>query len=104
MATLIKGLLAHNLDWQFVMVGVALAATVELCGVGSLSFAVGAYLPLSTTTPDLRRRRRPRVRRPGAPQGGRRRGRTRTTSSAPATCSRPAWSRAARSRASSSRC
>jgi len=51
MATLIKGLLSHNLDWQFVMVGVALAATVELCGVGSLSFAVGAYLPLSTTTP-----------------------------------------------------
>jgi hypothetical protein len=33
------------------MVGVALAATVELCGVGSLSFAVGAYLPLSTTAP-----------------------------------------------------
>jgi OPT family oligopeptide transporter len=51
MATLIKGLLAHNLDWQFVMVGVALAVTVELCGVGSLSFAVGAYLPLSTTAP-----------------------------------------------------
>jgi len=51
MATLIKGLLAHNLDWQFVMVGVALAATVELCGIGSLSFAVGAYLPLSTTAP-----------------------------------------------------
>src|SRR4030095_15243056 len=51
MATLIKGLLAHNLDWQFVMAGVALAATVELCGVGALSFAVGAYLPLSTTTP-----------------------------------------------------
>ena len=51
MATLIRGLLAHNLDWQFVMVGAALAATVELCGVGSLSFAVGAYLPLSTTSP-----------------------------------------------------
>jgi putative OPT family oligopeptide transporter len=51
MATLIRGLLAHNLDWQFVMVGVALAATVELCGVGALSFAVGAYLPLSTTSP-----------------------------------------------------
>jgi len=51
MATLIRGLLAHNLDWQYVMVGVALAATVELCGVGSLSFAVGAYLPLSTTSP-----------------------------------------------------
>jgi putative OPT family oligopeptide transporter len=51
MATLIKGLLAFNLDWQYVMVGAALAATVELCGVGALSFAVGAYLPLSTTTP-----------------------------------------------------
>jgi OPT family oligopeptide transporter len=51
MATLIRGLLAFNLDWQYVMVGAALAATVELCGVGSLSFAVGAYLPLSTTSP-----------------------------------------------------
>jgi putative OPT family oligopeptide transporter len=51
MATLIRGLLAHNLDWQFVLVGVALAATVELCGVSPLSFAVGAYLPLSTTLP-----------------------------------------------------
>jgi uncharacterized oligopeptide transporter (OPT) family protein len=51
MATLIKGLLDNNLDWQFVMVGVFLAATVELCGVNALSFAVGAYLPLSTTLP-----------------------------------------------------
>lgn len=51
MATLIKGLLAHNLDWQFVLVGVFLAATIELCGVSPLSFAVGAYLPLSTTLP-----------------------------------------------------
>jgi OPT family oligopeptide transporter len=51
MATLIKGLLAFNLDWQFVLVGVFLAVTMELCGVKSLSFAVGAYLPLSTTAP-----------------------------------------------------
>jgi uncharacterized oligopeptide transporter (OPT) family protein len=51
MATLIQGLLAANLDWQFVLVGVALAITMELCGVKSLSFAVGAYLPLSTTSP-----------------------------------------------------
>jgi hypothetical protein len=43
--------LAHNLDWQFVLVGVFLAVTVELCGVSPLSFAVGAYLPLSTTLP-----------------------------------------------------
>jgi len=51
MATLIRGLLSFNLDWQFVLVGVFLAITVELCGVNSLSFAVGAYLPLSTTLP-----------------------------------------------------
>ncbi|HET6146426.1 MAG TPA: OPT/YSL family transporter [Polyangia bacterium] len=51
MATLIQGLLAFNLDWQFVLVGVTLAVTMELCGVKSLSFAVGAYLPLSTTAP-----------------------------------------------------
>ncbi len=51
MATLIKGLLSFNLDWQFVLVGVFLAITVELCGVNALSFAVGAYLPLSTTLP-----------------------------------------------------
>jgi uncharacterized oligopeptide transporter (OPT) family protein len=51
MATLIRGLLAHNLDWQFVLVGVFLAITIELCGASTLSFAVGAYLPLSTTLP-----------------------------------------------------
>jgi OPT family oligopeptide transporter len=51
MATLIKGLLSFNLDWQFVLVGAFLAITMELCGVKSLSFAVGAYLPLSTTLP-----------------------------------------------------
>ncbi len=51
MATLIKGLLAHNLDWQFVLVGVFLSVTMELCGVRALAFAVGAYLPLSTTLP-----------------------------------------------------
>ncbi len=51
MATLIKGLLSLNLDWHFVLVGVFLAVTMELCDVKSLSFAVGVYLPLSTTLP-----------------------------------------------------
>jgi putative OPT family oligopeptide transporter len=51
MATLVKGLLAQNLDWQFVLVGVFLSITIELVGVRSLAFAVGAYLPLSTTLP-----------------------------------------------------
>lgn len=51
MATLIKGILSQNLDWQYVFVGVFLAIVMELCNIKSLSFAVGAYLPLSTTLP-----------------------------------------------------
>jgi OPT family oligopeptide transporter len=51
MATLIKGILSFNLDWQFVLVGVFIAITLELCGIKALSFAVGTYLPLSTTLP-----------------------------------------------------
>jgi OPT family oligopeptide transporter len=51
MATLIRGILSFNLDWQFVLVGVFIAVTLELCGIKSLSFAVGTYLPLSTTLP-----------------------------------------------------
>jgi OPT family oligopeptide transporter len=51
MATLIKGILSHNLDWQFVLCGAFIAITLELCGIKSLSFAVGTYLPLATTLP-----------------------------------------------------
>src|SRR5690606_10345066 len=47
----IKGILSFNLDWQFVLVGVFMAIVVELCGIRSLSFAIGIYLPLSTTLP-----------------------------------------------------
>ena len=51
MATIIKGLLSQNLPWGLVLVGVFLAVTLELCGIHSLSFAVGAYLPVATTAP-----------------------------------------------------
>jgi hypothetical protein len=51
MATLAKGILSHSLDWQFILVGIFIAITMELCGIKSLSFAVGAYLPLATTLP-----------------------------------------------------
>lgn len=51
MATLAKGILSFNLDWQFVMVGVFIAITLELCNVKALAFAIGLYLPLSTTLP-----------------------------------------------------
>lgn len=51
MATLVKGILSFNLDWQFVLAGAAIAVVMELCGIQALSFAVGVYLPLSTTLP-----------------------------------------------------
>jgi putative OPT family oligopeptide transporter len=51
MATLIKGIESQKLDWQYVFVGVFLAVVMELCNIKSLSFAIGVYLPLSTTLP-----------------------------------------------------
>jgi len=51
MATIIKGLLGQDLPWGLVFVGMFMSVVVELCGVRSLPFAVGAYLPLSTTAP-----------------------------------------------------
>ena len=51
MATIIRGLLAQDLPWGLVFAGMAIAVVIELCGIKSLSFAVGLYLPLSTTMP-----------------------------------------------------
>jgi putative OPT family oligopeptide transporter len=51
MSTIIKGLLSRNLPWGLVLVGVFISITLELCGIHSLSFAVGSYLPIATTAP-----------------------------------------------------
>jgi putative OPT family oligopeptide transporter len=51
MSTIIKGLLSRNLPWGLVLVGVFISITLELCGIRSLSFAVGSYLPIATTAP-----------------------------------------------------
>jgi len=51
MATIIKGLLSQNLPWGLVLVGIFISVTLELCGIHSLSFAVGSYLPVATTAP-----------------------------------------------------
>ena len=51
MATIIKGLLAQKLPWGPVLVGVFLALMAQLAGAHALSWAVGAYLPVSTTAP-----------------------------------------------------
>ena len=50
MSTVIKGLLSQNLPWALVIIGMGLSLVMELSGVSSLAFAVGAYLPLSTTS------------------------------------------------------
>jgi putative OPT family oligopeptide transporter len=49
MATVINGILTRKLPWGLVMLGVFLVIGVELLGVRSLSFAVGAYLSIGTT-------------------------------------------------------
>jgi putative OPT family oligopeptide transporter len=51
MATIIKGVLARDLPWSLVGIGFGISIIVELLGISSLSFAVGVYLPLSTTLP-----------------------------------------------------
>src|SRR5687767_1399989 len=51
MATLISGLLDQQLPWGLVLVGIFISITLELCGIQSLSFAVGSYLPIATTAP-----------------------------------------------------
>jgi putative OPT family oligopeptide transporter len=49
MATVINGILSRKLPWGLVMLGVFLVIAVELLGIRSLSFAVGAYLSIGTT-------------------------------------------------------
>jgi uncharacterized oligopeptide transporter (OPT) family protein len=49
MATVISGILSRKLPWGLVMMGVFLVVAVELLGIRSLSFAVGAYLSIGTT-------------------------------------------------------
>jgi putative OPT family oligopeptide transporter len=49
MATVINGILTQKLPWGLVLLGVALVIVVELLGVRSLTFAVGAYLSIATT-------------------------------------------------------
>lgn len=49
MSTVINGILSHKLPWRLVMLGVFLVIAIELLGIRSLAFAVGAYLSISTT-------------------------------------------------------
>jgi hypothetical protein len=53
MSYIIKGILNHQLPWGLVLLGVMIAIVLEMAGIPSLAFAVGVYLPLSTSSPIL---------------------------------------------------
>jgi uncharacterized oligopeptide transporter (OPT) family protein len=48
---IIKGILGGQLPWGLVLLGVFIAVVLELSGVSALAFAVGVYLPVSTSAP-----------------------------------------------------
>lgn len=51
MSLIIDGILTQKLPWGLVLLGVSLAIVLEFCGISSLPFAVGVYLPMSASTP-----------------------------------------------------
>jgi hypothetical protein len=51
MELVISGLLERKLPWDLVLIGIAIAIFMEILGLHSLTFAVGLYLPLSSTAP-----------------------------------------------------
>ncbi|HYL99576.1 MAG TPA: OPT/YSL family transporter, partial [Blastocatellia bacterium] len=51
MSYIIKGILNRQLPWALVLLGVMIAIVLEMAGVPSLAFAVGVYLPLSSSSP-----------------------------------------------------
>jgi putative OPT family oligopeptide transporter len=53
MSYIIKGILNRQLPWGLVLLGVMIAVVLEMSGIPSLAFAVGLYLPLSSSTPIL---------------------------------------------------
>jgi putative OPT family oligopeptide transporter len=50
---IIKGILDSKLPWGLVMFGAMISAVLEMSGIPSLAFAVGVYLPISSSTPLL---------------------------------------------------
>ena len=51
MGIIINGLLQGKLNWALVLIGACIAVMLELCGVSSLAFAVGLYIPMQYSTP-----------------------------------------------------
>jgi len=51
MSYIIKGILGSKLPWGLVLLGAFIAIVLEMSGIPSLAFAVGVYLPLSSSSP-----------------------------------------------------
>jgi putative OPT family oligopeptide transporter len=51
MSYIIKGILDRQLPWTLVLFGVMIAVVLEMSEIPSLAFAVGVYLPLSSSMP-----------------------------------------------------
>lgn len=51
MRIIIDGVLTQKLNWSLVLIGAMIAITLELCGVSSLAFAVGVYVPIQFSVP-----------------------------------------------------
>src|SRR5262249_17762099 len=51
MQIIIDGVLTLKLNWSLVLIGAMIAVTLELCGVSSLAFAVGLYVPIQYSSP-----------------------------------------------------
>ena len=51
MAFIIDGIMTQKLPWGLVLIGVFIAIVLHLAGGSALAFAVGVYLPISTTAP-----------------------------------------------------
>lgn len=51
MSMVVEGIMNGDLPWSLIFIGMAIAAMVELLGIGSLPFAVGLYLPIHLTSP-----------------------------------------------------
>jgi putative OPT family oligopeptide transporter len=51
MSYIIRGILDRKLPWALVLFGVMISVMLEIVGIPALAFAVGVYLPLSSSTP-----------------------------------------------------
>ncbi len=51
MSFIIDGIMSRKLPWSLVLIGVFISILLELLGLSSLAFAVGVYLPVSTSIP-----------------------------------------------------